>query len=191
MSNERDGVFPSRRGSAVSAVYRERTLKRLLLARHAKSDWNDPRLTDRERPLNGRGEKNAPEMGRRLLRLGVHPGRIICSSAVRALATARLLAHELGVAPRDLTVLDELYAASPGSVLQLIHGLDADDAEVMLVGHNPECTACANLLLGRLAIDNVPTCGVVALEFPVSRWADVAPGGGRLLFFDYPKKPKG
>ncbi len=163
-------------------------MKRLLLARHAKSDWNDPRLTDRERPLNARGEKNAPDMGRRLQRLGVRPGCIVCSSAVRALATARLLARELGVTPLKLVVLDELYAASPGSMLQLIQSLDAGDDEVLLVGHNPESTACANLLLGRQVIDNVPTCGVVALEFAVGHWVDVAPGGGRLLFFEYPKK---
>jgi len=165
-------------------------MKRLLLARHAKSDWNDPDLSDRERPLNGRGERNAPDMGRRLLRLGARPRRIVSSSAVRALSTARLLARELGLRPQCLEVLDILYAASPGIILQVTQSLPPEEDEVLLVGHNPECTACANLL-GALTIANVPTCGVVALEFPVARWTEVGPGGGRLLFFEYPKKKPG
>ena len=71
--------------------------KQLLLVRHAKSDWDNPKLSDFDRPLNSRGEKNAPEMAKRLLKKGLIPQQIVSSPAVRAITTARYFKKSLGL----------------------------------------------------------------------------------------------
>ena len=165
-------------------------MKHLLICRHAKSSWRDTTLSDRERPLNERGERDAPEMGQRLVRRGMHPDLIITSSAVRARATAEHLALQLAYPLVQVQVVDPLYAASVPSLLALLRDMEHSITTLCMVGHNPESTAFANML-GRLDIANIPTCGIVALEFPVTSWAEIEPGLGKLLFFDFPKNTGG
>lgn len=160
--------------------------KHLLLCRHAKSSWLETTLSDIERPLNKRGERAAPVMGRRLAHRGVQPDLILTSPAVRARATAVYLAIELGYPQERLQVQTGLYAATVSSLLALLQQQEARCATIMMVGHNPECTALANVL-GGLHIENIPTCGIVALEFTFASWQKLAAGDGTLLFFDYPK----
>ena len=71
-------------------------MKSLTIVRHAKSSWKNRGLSDRERPLNKRGERDAPIMGRRVATAGIRPSQIISSPAVRAWTTARVFAKELG-----------------------------------------------------------------------------------------------
>lgn len=160
--------------------------KRLLICRHAKSSWRDATLSDFERPLNKRGKRDVPEMGRRLLRLGIQPDLILTSPALRARITAEQYARQLGYPPERLHVNPTQYAATVPILVALLQEMKAQYNTVMLVGHNPECTALANFL-GGLHIDNIPTCGIVALDFPVASWQEVVPGKGMLLFFDFPK----
>jgi len=159
---------------------------RLLICRHAKSSWQDASLSDFDRPLNKRGERDAPEMGRRLAQQGVRPDLIMTSPATRALATALHYARQLGIPPERVRRNPAQYAASVPDLIDLIRTVDTHVTTLMLVGHNPETTGLANVL-GGLRIDNIPTCGIVALEFARCTWADLAVGGGSLLFFDYPK----
>ncbi|MDH3806604.1 MAG: histidine phosphatase family protein, partial [Gammaproteobacteria bacterium] len=65
-------------------------MKTLTLVRHAKSSWKDSGLSDRERPLNKRGERDAPVMGKRAAAAGLRPSQIISSPAVRAWTTAKI-----------------------------------------------------------------------------------------------------
>ncbi len=160
--------------------------KQLLLCRHAKSSWNEAVLSDIERPLNKRGKRDAPEMGRRLAHRGIRPDLILTSTAVRARTTATCLAAELGYAQEQLQVRTDLYAATVPSLLALLQEQEPQYPTIMLVGHNPECTSLANFL-GGLHIENIPTCGIVALEFTLTAWQDLAAGKGTLLFFDVPK----
>jgi len=160
--------------------------KRLLLCRHAKSSWHEATRSDIERPLNKRGERDAPEMGRRLVRRGIQPDLIVTSPAVRARTTAAYLAAELGYPLERLEMQTDLYAATVPSLLALLQKQEPRCTTIMLVGHNPECTALANML-GGLCIENIPTCGIVALDFAVSSWRELAAGTGVLLFFDFPK----
>jgi len=162
--------------------------KRLLICRHAKSSWRDVDLNDFDRPLNKRGERDAPEMGRRLARRGIRPDLIMASPAARALATALHYADQLGVPPERVQRNPPQYAATVKSLLNLLRTVDPKVNTLLLVGHNPESTDLANVLIGRSAIDNIPTSGIVALEWPLASWEDLAPGTGTLLFFDYPKK---
>jgi len=162
-------------------------MKRLFLCRHAKSSWKDLSLHDIDRPLNKRGKRNAPMMGKRLSGYGTVFDSILSSPARRALKTARKLAKKTGFSRKDISVVDDMYGASPGRLLELIQGIADTCSTAALVGHNPETTTLANML-GRLDIYNVPTCGIVALDFNVASWKDVREGRGSLVFFDYPRK---
>lgn len=162
-------------------------MKRLILCRHAKSSWKDITLEDIDRPLNKRGKNDAPEMGRRLAKSGIKPDAIVSSPAKRARKTARQLARMLGFKKKNVIILDKIYAASVEELLDIIRRFDDAADLVILVGHNPETTILANIL-GGLDIDNVPTCGVVALDFAVDSWQDIGKTEGSLVFFDYPKK---
>ena len=163
-------------------------MKRLLLGRHAKSSWKDGELPDFDRPLNKRGRENGPEMGKRLVKLGVRPDLVMSSPARRALDTARLLADTFGIPKKKIQIERDLYDSYPAKLLQIIQGLDSGLATVLLVGHNPEITILANILVAGLGLDNIPTGGIVALDFPVDAWQAVDEESGILAFFEYPRK---
>ena len=164
--------------------------RRLTLLRHAKSSWNDATLPDSDRPLNKRGEHDAPMMGRRLLARGARPSLILVSPARRARRTAQLIAREIGYPTEFLQREDELYLASPEQIIAVVARQDPAFRELMVCGHNPGLTDLVNLLIGA-DIDNVPTCGVVALDLDTRSWGDLGPGMARLAYFDVPKKSPG
>ena len=159
----------------------------LLICRHAKSSWQDASLSDFDRPLNKRGERDAPEMGRRLAKQGLRPDLIMTSPAARALATALHYARQLGIPAGQVRRNQVQYAASVPELIGLIRTVDPGVATLMLVGHNPESTSLANVL-GGLRIENIPTSGIVALTFGRRTWAELEAGAGTLLFFDFPKQ---
>ena len=159
---------------------------RLLICRHAKSSWRDASLSDFDRPLNKRGERDAPEMGRRLAQRSIAPDLIMTSPAVRALATASHYARQLGFPSEQIQRNPLQYSASVATLVGEVRKVDPRVTTLLLVGHNPESTALANAL-GRLQIDNLPTGGIVALTFPGICWAEMAAGLGTLWFFDFPK----
>jgi phosphohistidine phosphatase len=166
-------------------------MKRLFLIRHAKSSWDDTSLADIDRPLNARGLKAAPMMGKRLRERAIHPDFMITSPALRATATCTLIADKLGFADNKIKIEPALYHASDAQILQVVRQVpDRKDAEevVFLFGHNPGLTEFANRLLGERLL-NIPTCGVVEAEVHVPHWADTAWGCGKLISFDFPKKP--
>ncbi len=160
--------------------------KRLTLLRHAKSSWSDAGLDDRDRPLNKRGERDAPMMGRRLLQKNTRPSLILTSPAKRARQTVRLIAREIGYPMEFLQTEPELYLAEPATLLDVIAQQDNSFNDIVLCGHNPGITELTNQLSGK-AIDNVPTCGMVFLEAEINGWDEL--GGARctLAAFDYPK----
>jgi phosphohistidine phosphatase len=162
-------------------------MKYLSLLRHAKSSWKYLGLDDFDRPLNRRGKAAAPRVGARLAALDQRPDVIISSPAVRARSTAALVAAELHVKEQALILDAHIYEADCKTLLALIRGFKDDWQDVMLVGHNPGLTELANLL-APCQIDNIVTCGVVRLEFPVTSWQDIGDISGRLQFYDYPKK---
>ena len=161
-------------------------MKTLVLVRHAKSSWKDASLPDRERPLNRRGKRDAPEMGRRLADLGGVPDLILSSPATRAMETARIIAEKVGH-PADAIRGDErIYEAGPAEILDVIRELDDALERVFLFGHNPGLTQLVNELSEPI-VDNVPTCGVVELRLAIDRWADVARTTARRGAFLTPK----
>ncbi|NOQ47451.1 MAG: histidine phosphatase family protein [Desulfobulbaceae bacterium] len=161
-------------------------MKRLLLCRHGKSSWKDLGLEDFDRPLNKRGKRDAPGMGKILVRREIRPDLIVSSPAKRARKTAQHLARELEYPKKRIVYMGAIYGADPDDLLTCIHSFDDRFDQVIMVGHNPGFTLLANIL-GNLSIFNVPTCGIVALDFAVAAWQDVGRKEGDLVFFDYPK----
>jgi phosphohistidine phosphatase len=164
--------------------------KELFLVRHAKSSWDDPTISDHDRPLNERGFRNAPEMGRRLSDRGVSPDALISSTAQRARTTAEIMAGSLNY-PKDQIVFDRaLYHASATELQEYIGGLNDAHTSVMLFGHNPGMTSLLSHLFG-FALDNLPTCGVVYLKFSAESWADASRSMPCEATIDFPKNTTG
>ncbi|MCU0646291.1 MAG: histidine phosphatase family protein [bacterium] len=163
-------------------------MKQLILIRHAKSSWVDPDLSDRDRPLNNRGKRDAPFMGKRLKKEhNVKSDLILSSPAKRAIGTARIIAKAIGYPKEKIEIKDSLYGSGVTAMLNVIQYLDDSLNEVMLFGHNPDHTSLANYLSNQ-QVDNIPTCGVFCVDFDIQSWQDVKKGEGIFKFFDYPKK---
>ena len=165
----------------------ELRVKQLILVRHAKSDWGDPALGDHERPLNKRGQRNAPEMGERFSKREVHPDRIYTSSALRAQTTAKIIAEALDYPAEDIEQVKGLYHAGVDTWLDFISGLEDSLSCVMCFGHNPGLTELAHFEFG-CELSNIPTCGVLTLDFAADHWAKVPGTQPDQVDFDYPKK---
>ena len=161
-------------------------MKRLTLLRHAKSSWQQPGLTDKERPLNQRGLRDAPVMARRLAELSVRPSLIITSPAVRARETAKLIARAIGYPIEFLQTEQSLYLADPDTILEIIELQDDTFSDLVVVGHNPGMTEVANQLSGQ-TIDNIPTCGLVTIEADTDQWQTIGTVKRTFIGFDYPK----
>jgi len=162
-------------------------MKTLTLVRHAKSSWRDTVLSDRERPLNKRGTRDAPIMGRRAVDAGIRPSLIVSSPAVRAWTTARVFATELEYPVEFLQREDDIYLASLDSLLDVVASQDAGFNSLMLFGHNPGLTDFANYLSPGLT-NNLPTAGIVSVQFDQEDWQLYEKPKIELLVYDYPKK---
>lgn len=162
-------------------------LRRLTLLRHAKSSWQESGTSDHDRPLNQRGERDAPVMGRRLLARGARPSLILTSTALRARHTAQIIARELGYPGEFLQREPELYLATPEQIMAVLARQADSFRNIIVCGHNPGLTELANRLTDS-NIDNIPTCGMVEIELKLASWADIATATGDLQLFDYPKK---
>lgn len=164
--------------------------KKLLIVRHAKSDWGSITLKDFDRPLNQRGENNAPEMGKRLLEKNIIPDEIISSPALRALTTCKLITRALKLNEEAIKTNDKIYEATYQTLLSIINQFDNDKNLVALFGHNNGITDLTVYLTGA-DIFNIPTCGMVLIEFPFDNWNLVNKTTGTVLFFDFPKNLEG
>jgi phosphohistidine phosphatase len=160
-------------------------MKRLFVIRHAKSSWKDSLLSDFDRPLNGRGKKNAPMMGSRLKKRRVFPDLIISSPALRAKTTADIISKKVRYF-KEIVYEEEIYASYEISLHKILKKLDDKNKTVFLIGHNPDL----NMLVEEYVDfdENIVTCGVVELEFDCKKWKDISRKNAKLISFDYPKK---
>ena len=155
-------------------------MKRLILLRHGKSDWDAGAGTDHDRPLAERGIRAARTMGRLLSDAGLAPDTVVTSSAVRARTTAELAA-EAGRWKSTTTVTDALYGASPGSVVELVRGTEEEADSLLLVGHEPTWSAVASMLTGGARL-RFPTAAAVGIDLAVRSWRNVDPQSGELAW---------
>jgi len=163
--------------------------KRLILVRHAKSSWNQPELSDFQRPLNERGRRDVPEMSQRFLETSLKIDRIISSPAERAITTAYGFAARLNINAEDILQKEELYHASAMALKRAIARTPNDIESLMVFGHNPVLTYLINDL-SDFYLDNLPTCAICGIEFNIDAWSSVLKEKGRKFYYDFPKSSK-
>lgn len=162
--------------------------RRLYMIRHAKSSWNNPSVSDFERVLNDRGERDAPMMGNVMKKLDIIPDVIISSTAKRAAQTAKKIATAIGYDIKNIKWIEKLYHCSPQVFEEVIYELDENVSTVFIVAHNPGITDFVNQLSQSFRLDNMPTCGIIGAEFALSNWNEFSSVEKQVLLFEYPKK---
>jgi len=161
-------------------------MKTLLLIRHAKSSWDTPSQKDFDRPLNDRGHHDAPAMAERLLDRGIEIDAFISSTANRALSTAKYFAKVYNVPMHDIIKVPELYEAPFDVFFEVIGKVNDEYNSIAIFGHNPGISAFANVLT-KTRIDNMPTCGIFAVQAEIEKWKQFEKATRTFLFVDYPK----
>lgn len=160
-------------------------MKKIILFRHAKSDWGAEYENDHERPLSDRGRKAARKMGAFLTSIGLVPDSIVTSSARRAQKTLAL-AIDAGRWEGEIRTTAALYDASAWDVLNEIRS-EPDETEVLLlVGHEPTWSELVQLLIGGGRI-RFPTAAMARIDFEVDHWEEVESGAGQLRWLVPPK----
>jgi phosphohistidine phosphatase len=156
-------------------------MKTLLILRHAKSSWKLPDLSDHDRPLNRRGKRDAPRMGKLLKEKELAPDLVISSTATRAKDTASAVANHSGYKGKKIK-FKSLYAAEPSAYLAVLRELDDKYQRVLIVGHNPGVEELIEMLTGEIHI--IPTCTLAQIEFDTEKWSAILRGltdRGRLI----------
>ena len=156
-------------------------MKTLILIRHAKSSW-DHDTTDINRPLSARGFDDANLLSNELLKYNILPDGIFSSPAKRALTTCKIFMEVLDFSSELLKVTEELYDFGGRKVADFIYSLDDSYECVLIFGHNHAFTAISNRY-GDKIIDNVPTCGLVMLQFDTDRWQNIDKGHTKMTLF--------
>jgi phosphohistidine phosphatase len=165
-------------------------MKTVYLIRHAKSSWDDPDLSDFQRPLNERGKRDAPRMGKRLNERDLHPDVVISSPAKRALSTAKRICNEIGFPKENIKTDRALYHGGEEGILGVIREIKDKHDLIFVFGHNPGLTDFTNTIVQQDTyqfIDNIPTCGVVAFTFDVDSWSEINWKTGKMILYDFPK----
>ena len=147
-------------------------MKTLLLLRHAKSSWDDPGLDDHDRPLNKRGRRDAPRMGRLLLEEKLVPDEILCSTAARARETAEEVKEASGFAG-DVRFSRTLYLAGSREILAAVRTVAPAAGTAMVIGHNPGIEELLDTLT--CAGKHLSTAALARIELPIERWRDIGP----------------
>jgi phosphohistidine phosphatase len=169
-------------------------LKILGLFRHAKSDWQDPRARDFDRPLNGRGRKGAAVMGRHIRDHGARWDRIISSPAIRCAETIEIACEAAG-RPVAVNWDRRIYLASSATLADLLRETEGDPAAVMMVGHNP---GLEDLIFDLVPDDGssplrdvvevkFPTASFAVLELAIDKWSDLKDNCARLVHLTRPR----
>ena len=145
-------------------------MKTLLILRHAKSSWKDFSIDDHDRPLNKRGKRNAPEMGKLIRRLDLSPDLILSSTAKRARKTAEAVADEVKY-PKKLTLTRKLYHAFPDAYVEILQSLENHHRTVLIVAHNPGIEEMVAQLSG--LYERMPTGALAHFSLPIDDWQDM------------------
>ena len=163
-------------------------MKSLLLIRHAKSSWDNEGLPDKERPLNERGKKDAPEMAKRTKKKIPAIDLFVSSDAKRAKKTANHFAEEYGIDKGHVQIEPLLYEDVTSAYKEVILSLPNKKEVIAFFAHSPTITHYANSLTN-VHTDSIPTCGVFAVQANVETWEAFLKAEKVFLFYDYPKNP--
>lgn len=168
-------------------------MRRLLLLRHAKTEGHEPGRDDRGRVLIERGRADAARIGAYMASHGLTPDRVIVSPAARCQETWTLMAPAMRPPPA-VSALEQIYDATPRDITDAILDAPADAATLLIVGHNPGLHEAALLLIASGNIDareslreQLPTSGLVVIDFAFDDWRTLHPRCGRLERFVTPR----
>src|SRR5215469_341794 len=145
-------------------------MKSVLILRHAKSSWKQPEIDDHDRPLNKRGKRDAPIMGKLLKNEHIIPDLIISSTAKRAHSTAKDVAKTSGYKGK-ITLVHSLYAAAPAAYIDVLRRLSNNYTRVLMVGHNPGLEELVSMITGEEHI--LPTCSLAHIQFAINNWNEI------------------
>lgn len=162
-------------------------MKTLFLVRHAKSEWANETLADIDRPLNARGYKDAHFMSEQLKKNKLMPDLMIASPAIRATSTALIFARNLNYDCAAIQLKKMLYETTEKEYLKIISETDNSKNSLMLFAHNPTLTMLSNRLTKPFT-ENIPTCGIVGIQFKIKDWKEIVNATGELFVYDFPKK---
>ena len=166
-------------------------MRTLYLLRHAKSDWDDPELSDFDRPLAPRGVDACARIAAHMRAEGIAPELVLCSPARRAKETLEGLGDAIGEGA--VRFEKDIYEATESDLLGVVHPTDPAVSSVMLIGHNPSIERLALLLCeeGDL-LDSLrakyPTAALATLAIPSTEWRELRLGGATLAAFVKPKE---
>ncbi|WP_149140245.1 SixA phosphatase family protein [Gemmobacter caeruleus] len=162
---------------------------RLILTRHAKSSWDDPLMSDHDRPLNERGKAAAADLGEWLASRGYVPEQVLCSDALRTRKTWSGIAPALPGTP-IVDLKPTLYHAGPDVMLAVLRHATAPT--VMIIGHNPGIAEFASRIVARAPANadfhRYPTGATLVCDFAVESWAEVGWGTGSVDDFIVPRE---
>ncbi len=164
-------------------------MRTLYITRHAKSSWDDPRADDFHRPLNDRGQRDAPFMAQVFSSRNEPVDLLMSSTAVRALSTAHLFAKSMG---KERSAVQEdrlMYLADLPTLIKRVEQLPDSAKRVMLFGHNPGLSELVEYL-GDADLGEIPTCAIVRIDLPIDSWAEASMGLGSVVWSDFPKRHK-
>ena len=158
-------------------------MKKIIIIRHAKSDWSDGSLRDFDRPLNDRGYSSAPIMGKEIKKRGLTPDLIISSPALRAKMTAEAVAKNSGY-QKEIVWNDSFYFGYTKEILGAIKNIESSVKSVMIFGHNPTWSSFAEMLSGKFV--SMKTAEFVVLDFD-GNWKDLRENSCKLVLNLSPK----
>ncbi|MDT0558892.1 histidine phosphatase family protein [Ichthyenterobacterium sp. W332] len=156
-------------------------MKTLVLMRHGKSSWEFD-VSDKERPLKNRGIKDTIRVSEHFRTKKIVLNRIISSPANRALSTCKLFVDTVKINPNDIIITEELYDFGGQNVTGYIKTLADSYNNVIIFGHNHAFTTISNIF-GNRFIDNLPTAGLVVIDFETDSWKDISKGTTRFTIF--------
>jgi len=163
-------------------------VKRLTLMRHGDARWQDPGLSDMERPLNRRGTGAAEAMARRLLELGLVPDLMMASPARRTQQTAEIVARELSIPARRVLREEALYLASAAELLKVAQGCGPRVAHLLVVAHNPGVSELVQLLVPAKNAGGLGAAAICSISFDCAHWTAVAAPAVREVVREAPSR---
>lgn len=156
-------------------------MKKIVFIRHGKSSWSH-NLPDIDRPLKKRAYHDAELVSQQIKKQDFIPEIVFSSPANRAFTTCELITKNLGINKNKIEIVDDLYDFAGQNVIKFIQNINDSINNIMLFGHNYAFTSLVNAL-GDKYIDNLPTTGLVLIEFHEDSWENLSEGVTKLILF--------